>query len=307
MTPTVSINLCCYNSEKYLEETLESIFAQTYKDWELIIINDGSSDLTETIVDKFTNQGYPINYHYQQNKGIGASRNEALKYSSGEYIAFIDHDDTWMPEKLAKQMALFESNPEAGLVYCDFYNVYPNGKKIIGSRFFRYYKGFIFIQLLVTNFIALSTIIVRKDLVLDEGGFPPYSIAEDYALLLKIAKKCPVDFIDAPLVEYLYHESNSSRNLELTLRESEEIFNHWAEQGDEEINKIIKKSMGRMHYGLSRAALFKLNNKRLAINYIKRSLRYQAKLQYYIFYVFCFLPIRLIRLVRKSIISLLSC
>ena len=120
MNPRVSINLCCYNSERYLRETLDSIVSQTYKDWELIIINDGSSDATESIVSEFIKRGHPIVYHYQANKGLALSRNEALKRSRGEYIAFIDHDDLWMPEKLEKQILALESNPEIDFFYGNF-------------------------------------------------------------------------------------------------------------------------------------------------------------------------------------------
>ena len=113
--PTVSINLCCYNGEKYLREALDSIINQTYKDWELVIINDGSKDSTESIIYEYIKQGYPIVYHYQENHGLGYSRNEALKRSHGEYVAFIDHDDVWMPEKLEKQIPLFYKNPKMAI------------------------------------------------------------------------------------------------------------------------------------------------------------------------------------------------
>ncbi len=119
--PKVSINLCCYNSEKNLRETLESIVKQTYKDWELIIINDGSSDSTESIIYEYVNQGFPITYHYQENKGLGYSRNEALSRSQGEYIAFIDHDDIWVAGKLNRQVAFLDQNPEVDFLYSNFF------------------------------------------------------------------------------------------------------------------------------------------------------------------------------------------
>ena len=81
MSQKVSINLCCYNSEKYLKETLDSIVKQTYKDWELVIINDGSCDSTESIIDHYIEQGHPIVYKYQKNQGLSSSRNEAIKLS----------------------------------------------------------------------------------------------------------------------------------------------------------------------------------------------------------------------------------
>src|SRR2546421_314712 len=116
MPPKVSITLCCYNSERYLDETLQSITAQTYKDWELVVINDGSRDATEDIVRRYMDAGWPIVYQYQENRGLSASRNKSIELSSGEFIAMIDHDDLWSPEKLEKQVPLFE-DPKVGVVY----------------------------------------------------------------------------------------------------------------------------------------------------------------------------------------------
>ena len=121
MNPKVSINLCCYNSEKYLRETLDSIVKQTYKDWELIIINDGSSDSTEAIIYEYIKQGYPIAYHYQRNKGLAFSRNKALELSQGKYVAFIDHDDLWLPDKLEKQASILEKRPEIDFLYGNYF------------------------------------------------------------------------------------------------------------------------------------------------------------------------------------------
>ena len=306
MPPTVSINLCCYNSEKYLRETLDSIINQTYKDWELVIINDGSSDSTEAIICKYIKNGYPIIYHYQENKGIGASRNEALKLSNGEYIAFIDHDDTWIPGKLEKQVDLFHANPNFGLVYSDCYFVYPGGKRVLGSRFFNFKRGHVFKEMLASNFIILSTAVVRKDALNEFGGFPDYKVAEEFALFLKIAKENPVDFISEPLANYRYHEENASKDLRINLKEIEEILGFWSQHGEEEIRRISTSAMGKTHYGLSRRALFHLKDKVQAKSLIKGSFRYEMKLKYYAFWGFCFLPYWMVKGLRKLALILVA-
>ncbi len=162
MNPKVSINLCCYNSEKYLRETLDSIVNQTYNDWELIIINDGSSDSTESIIHEYIKQEYPIIYHYQENKGLGFSRNEALKRSQGKYIAFIDHDDLWMPEKLEKQIPLFERDSKIGLVFCDtiFFNEKGKSKRDYSQK--KYWTGWCFSELLTDYFLSMPTVVIRR-------------------------------------------------------------------------------------------------------------------------------------------------
>src|ERR671930_69372 len=117
MPHKVSINLCCYNGEKYLEETLQSIFHQTYKDWELVVVDDGSIDTTERIIKSHMAAGKLIMYHYQENAGLGSARNKALQLSRGSYIALIDQDDIWLPEKLEKQVRAFELDRALGRVY----------------------------------------------------------------------------------------------------------------------------------------------------------------------------------------------
>ena len=306
MKPTVSINLCVFNGENYLREALGSIVSQTYKDWELVVINDGSSDSTEAIVYEFINRGYPIVYRYQENKGLGYSRNEALKRSQGEYIAFIDHDDTWMLQKLEKQMGLFHTNPKVGLVYSDCYFAYPDGKKVLGSKFFNFRRGHVFKEMLAGNFIVLSTAVVRKDLVNEFGGFPHYSVAEEFALFLKIAYEHPVDFIDEPLVKYRYHEGNVSKDLETNLKETKEILGYWSQHGEKEIRRISKSAMGKAHYGLSRRALFHLKDKGQAKSLIKGSFKYEMKLKYCVFWGLCFFPHWMVQRLRKFALILLT-
>lgn len=215
MPPTVSINLCCYNSEKYLEETLQSIFAQTYKDWELVVINDGSTDSTEQIIQKYINDGWPIIYHYQSNAGLGASRNKAIELSTGEFIAIIDHDDLWSPSKLAKQIALFAGRPQIGLVYTEesiLYH-YLEGVTELVYNTYSYHRGKVLLQLVLKDFITCSSIMVRTEAINRVGLFnPEFKQAEEYDLILRIAEEFEMDYVDEPLVIYRLHSSNASKD-----------------------------------------------------------------------------------------------
>lgn len=211
MPPRVSINLCCYNSEKYLRETLDSIINQTYKDWELVIINDGSSDSTESIINEYVKQGYPIIYHYQDNKGLGYSRNEALKRSSGKYIAFIDHDDIWMPEKLKKQIPLFSINPKTAIVVSNAIQFNEKGDNALYCKK-KPQTGYIFKELLVNNFICLSTAVLRKRVLndLDEWFDSRFRHIEEAELFTRIAFAWYLDYLDEPLVKNRIHKESSS-------------------------------------------------------------------------------------------------
>jgi glycosyltransferase involved in cell wall biosynthesis len=111
-TPKISVIIPVYNRERYLAEAIESVFAQTYPAIELIIIDDGSTDRSAEIAHR-----YPVSYHYQPNGGIGAARNAGIELATGKFIAFLDSDDIWVPDKLAKQMAAFESDPQLEAVF----------------------------------------------------------------------------------------------------------------------------------------------------------------------------------------------
>jgi glycosyltransferase involved in cell wall biosynthesis len=104
--PLVSVIIPVYNRDRYLAEAIESIFAQTYPAIELIVVDDGSTDRSAEIA-----QSYPVIYHFQPNGGIGSARNTGIALATGEFLAFLDSDDIWVTDKLAKQMAAFESDP----------------------------------------------------------------------------------------------------------------------------------------------------------------------------------------------------
>ena len=123
-----SVMICCYNSEKYLCETIESVINQTYTNWEIVVINDGSSDDTEEIILNYKRKGIPIIYHKQENMGFAAARNKAVELAKSKWIAIIDHDDICMPTRLEVHAKQINSNPKAKLFFAD--TVYFNNDGI---------------------------------------------------------------------------------------------------------------------------------------------------------------------------------
>jgi glycosyltransferase involved in cell wall biosynthesis len=213
MTPTVSITLCCYNSEPFLEATLESIVAQTYRNWELVIVNDGSRDATEEIVKRYVAQGWPITYHYQPNAGLGAARNKALELSRGKFVALIDHDDLWTADKLERQLPLF-AKPQVGLVYSGAEVVGLDGR-VLRSYMppERMYRGKVLNELFLADFLACSTAVLRRSAIDEVGAFrPELTITEEYELWFRIAEKFEFDYIEEPLMKWRLHSSNATWN-----------------------------------------------------------------------------------------------
>jgi len=246
MSPAVSINLCCYNSERFLEEILRSIFEQTYKDWELMIINDGSTDSTESIIREYINRGYPIVYHWQENHGLGYSRNEAIKRSRGKYIAFIDHDDLWLPNKLEKQVPLF-NDPEVVLVYSDA--VYFNTAGAERRRYHGHpcFIGNCFRELLADYNLVMSTAIIRRSALNQQ----PYwfderlQFSEEAELFLRLAYNGKLAMVNLPLVRYRVHSASLTwtcdklfdREVEMILLQYQKLFPDFTNRFAREINQ----------------------------------------------------------------------
>lgn len=245
MNPKISINLCCYNSEKFLRATMQSIVSQTYKNWEVVVINDGSTDATESIIREFENLGYPINYQYQQNNGLSYSRNKAVDLSLGKYIAFIDHDDLWLPDKLEKQVNIInEEEEDIGIVYSKALWFNDSGEE--GELPYKYIgfdcpEGRIFEELLINdNFIPLSTALVLKDAYISVGGVPTrYIQSEDYYLFVAVSYSYKVRCVQNICCKYRIHkDNNTARQLTKGYEEILEIYEQWLPLMNE---KILEK------------------------------------------------------------------
>ena len=209
--PKVSINLCCCNSEPFLEETLASVFAQTYTDYELVIVNDGSRDGTDAIVRRHLAQGRPLVYRAQKNEGLGAARNKALELSSGGLIAILDHDDVWEPRKLEKQIPLFE-RPEVGFTGSDALLMDAAGRPLsLCSQRNPLRRGHVLRELFLYNFVPCAASVLRKSAIAKAGGFfrPDFRIAEEYELFLRLAEVSEFDFVPEPLVRIRVHPSSA--------------------------------------------------------------------------------------------------
>ncbi|MCX5809249.1 MAG: glycosyltransferase [Proteobacteria bacterium] len=210
MPPKVSINLCCYNSEKFLQETLKSIEEQTFTDWELVVINDGSSDSTESIIMEFKSRGFPVLYHYQENRGLGYSRNRAIELSSGEYIAFIDHDDMWLPEKTVKQVDVVKSCQDVDLVYSNLF-VTKKGRQTLFHKK-RQSSGYVFDKFLRYYPVSISTVMIRKRSLDRLGVFFDSNLilTEEFDLFMRVLYGSKAAYIDQPLAVYRIHPGMSS-------------------------------------------------------------------------------------------------
>lgn len=209
--PKTSVVITCYNYGQYIRAAIESVLDQTWQDFEIIVIDDGSTDDTPQVMAEY-NGHEKIRYLRQENQGQPKAKNRGIAESRGEFVAFLDADDVWLPEKLALQLQLF-NEPAVGVGYTRRYWIDPDGQVIQGNeRTLR--RGTILNYIFIDNFICFSSSMVRRELLDTIGGFDetlPMGI--DYDLWIRLAAKCKFDFVDQPLIKYRTGHANLSRNV----------------------------------------------------------------------------------------------
>ncbi len=210
--PKVSVVIPTYNCAHYLEQAIESVMNQTYRDLEIIVLDDGSTDDTSQVVRKYEGS---INYIRQENRGLPAARNSAIKASSGEFIALLDADDWWEPAKLAEQVPILDKDPELCLVYSDLEVVYDDGSitpSFLASRPIAA-SGYVFDQLLQSSFILPSTVLLRRSCLEQVGMFDEsMSSHEDIDLWLRLCQRWNVALVRKPLTHRRQGTANMSSN-----------------------------------------------------------------------------------------------
>lgn len=212
---TVSIVLPCYNCEKTLGDTLESVFKQGYKDFKIYAIDDGSTDQTHQILLAYAQKNdQQMNVYRQPNSGQAIAKNHALQLVEGQYIAFIDSDDLWASGKLQAQVDVLDNHPEVGLCYTngEYIDERGNVKGKIGIE--NALQGKCLEKILLKNAIVASSVMIRRSLLDDVGHFDEgLRACENWELWTRISEKSDLFVIDKPLVCYRQHANNLSQNL----------------------------------------------------------------------------------------------
>ena len=202
--PTVSVVVPAYNREGTLPRTLDSVLAQTFEDFEVLVVDDGSADGTAAVAEAYAGRDDRVRLLRQpKNAGVSAARNRGLREARGEFVAFLDSDDEWLPEKLARQVERFRQVPDdVGVVYCGVETVREGGAV---WTFVPEHRGDVYGRLLVRNALhaGASCVVVRRSVVESAGFFDEGIPAiEDYEYWLRIARHHPFDFVEDPLVRY---------------------------------------------------------------------------------------------------------
>ena len=184
----VSIVIPSYNTEKYIKEAVDSALAQTYTPIEIIVVDDGSTDNTKNVLGPYLERN-AITYIYQANRGLAGARNTGIKASRGEYIAFLDADDIFLPEKVARQAAHLDANPKCDISYCDLYHFWDEEADKLFKLQYQYYSGAdVLPHLLEKSFIAPLSTVFRRSTFETYGMFDEnFRRSEDLEFWLRLS------------------------------------------------------------------------------------------------------------------------
>jgi glycosyltransferase involved in cell wall biosynthesis len=216
----VSVIIPAFNAAKHISQALNSVLSQTYEAIEVIVVNDGSSDATSSIVEEFVRRDSRVQLIWQNNAGVGAARNTAIEKSRGEYIAPLDADDFWFPQKLEKQVACMERCSETGLVYCWSQLIDEQGD-FLGDGYPATLEGRLRHELVLRNFIGCASVPLFRRTALEKVGLyltraeqGGWQGCEDWDLALRIAEIYCISVVAELQVAYRQVRSSMSVNAE---------------------------------------------------------------------------------------------
>jgi len=256
--PKVSICVPTYNRKDYLKETLESVFAQTYRDYEVVIVDDGSTDGTDQMIDE---SNYPIRYFWQKNQGEPSARNKLLELAEGKYITFIDSDDLLLPYAVEELMNLVEYNGSDVVAYSSYVGIDERGKEV-KRKPHKLPSGHIAADLFEYIYVHSCGTMCRKKLLEEAGGFDvSLPVCSPYALWLKLSLK--YEFMPAlgPTFKRRRHSGNLSVYSFINRKIELNVLEHAYQNGfSENIKEVIsprraKKRLSQEGYRVGRCAI----------------------------------------------------
>ncbi|MCE5324002.1 glycosyltransferase family 2 protein [bacterium] len=211
--PVVSVVMPVYNTQKYLEEALDSILAQSFDDFELIAVDDGSTDGSTAILDRYSQKDSRMHVLHQDNSGISAARNNGMRHARGNYIAVMDSDDICLPDRLSRQVALMEKHPEVGLcgTRCSFFGSDGEYAGVVPPVDPDCVKSL----LLLVPTLSNTSVMMRRDLMISNNLFYDESLvaAEDYDMSRRFSQYCKITNLPDILMRIRVHNTSTTQQI----------------------------------------------------------------------------------------------
>ena len=272
MSPVVSVIITSYNRPEFIRDAVRSVINQTFKDYEIIIVDDASNEQTQQSIELICNEFDSIKYvHHTENKGLAAARNTGLSSAEGEFAAFLDDDDIWLPTKLEKQVKkISDCTEDVAVVYCGLKFFKNSPDHIVGVRIPEI-RGNIRKRLLRNNFVSPVSVLLRVDCLKRSGRFDEnYTGAcQDWDLWVRISEFFTFEYIDECLILVrLYdNEISQSKNAQKYLHGRLSFFNKHKNliEKDKTINAQHLREIGNTYHSVG--------NRKMAIKFLFESMR----------------------------------
>lgn len=275
--PLVSVVVTSYNYAAFLQPCVESVLGQTYRNLELLLVDDGSTDATDQVVQRWAADPR-FQYIKQQHAGQATARNAGVRRSRGAVLAFLDADDCWHPTKLEKQLERF-ANPQVGVVYSRARYIDAQGVEVDfrpSGDYLLPRRGAVMQYLVFDNFVPFSSSLVRRHCFEQVGGFDEsLAMADDWDLWLRLSVDNRFDYVDEPLFYYrMGHAGQLSRRLELRQQCCDRIFDRFLSSNAEHIPpQTVRKA--RAYICANRGRYFEDVDRWRALRYYFRSIRHE--------------------------------
>lgn len=301
--PLVSVIVPVYNGDRYLRPALDSVFAQTYPYFEVVVVNDGSTDSSAQLIKSYPAPLVSIN---KTNEGVGIARNTGIRYARGQFIAFLDQDDLWSPTKLERQITLFEQHKTVGLVHTDVEWRDATATMPVSppdaERSPELASGNCFEQLLLRCSICNSSVVVRSS-ILEQIGTCDVNIrgntVQDYDLWLRIARVSALGYIDEKLTVIRRHSDQGSANYQAMYSETARLLEGVLEKTPMAIPFGMDARMGRL-YDLLGVYHLEQGARSQARSSFRRAFRWHPTLRLALLFTCTFLPRPVVRFLQSA-------
>jgi glycosyltransferase involved in cell wall biosynthesis len=251
--PRVSVITTVYNAASFLEPTLRSLLAQTFRDFEAVVVDDGSTDDSAALVELIAAGDSRIRLIRQANTGVADALNRGLVEARGEFIALLDHDDLWQPTKLARQVELLDRDETVGFVGC-YSALLDAGHRHLGWRFGNAVQGNVYRRMLFCDLVAGGSVaLVRRTAFEQSGFFDPSTEIEgrsDWDQWLRLSRNWNYAMVEESLVGYTRRPSNYSADYQRMIQAGEAVLNKAAASDPELDDYTVRKALSRDAFGI---------------------------------------------------------
>lgn len=297
--PKVSVIIATYNCEDYVVQAVKSALAQTYRDFEIIVVDDGSTDDTAARLKEFTEK---IHYLYQANAGPAAAHNLGLAHSMGQYIAFLNHDDLWAPQYLDSQVAYLDNNPKVDLVHTAYYEIDEEGR-ILREKGGKSLQGYCLSKMFEKNIMSQSMIMLRREPFFKLGLWDIWSDPSDRELYIRLASSgCSFGYISTPLVFYRIRRGSITQRTPWRQLEGQAYaykkYLAWLKRSDVHIEQcllnVVQSSLDEVMFKLTRHYRIKSQRRKAFSILLPLVLRRPWRLRYILRFISILVPNKLV-------------